>query len=151
MFFDPKRNYWCTCLCSKSLQRWREKNNIDLDRMKECKHNFFSPRALMAHLKEKGDDDYHLATKHYLEILYPSCAYRVFISLVTARRGVNNLANNRGVATNGGAADKEVPQKKITAKMRIAVGVVPQGEQVAVGVLVPQGKHRGVTTKGGGC
>ncbi len=145
--FDPECNHWCTCPCSTSLQPWREKNNIDLDGMKECNHEFFSPRALMAHLKEKGDNDYHLATRHSLEILYPSCAYGVFISSVTARRGVNNLANNRGVATKGGAADKEIPQGEITAKMRIAVGVVPQGEQVAVGV-VPQGEHRGVATKG---
>jgi hypothetical protein len=71
--FYPEKNPWCTCPCLKSLQPWREKNNIDLDGMKECQHKFFCPRALMTrHLEKLGENgDYHLATRHYLEILYP--------------------------------------------------------------------------------
>ena len=37
---DPEKNPWCTCPCSKALQPWRDKNNIDLGGLKECKHIF---------------------------------------------------------------------------------------------------------------
>jgi hypothetical protein len=108
--FDPVSNPCCTCPCSRAVNPWREKHNIVLYDDETCKHKWWDPWRLMDHLKGKGDI-YHLATKHYLDILYDNYFLERGKSLRTPRtKGNNGLDERGGVAEDKGAAKTDVDE-----------------------------------------
>jgi hypothetical protein len=87
----------------------------------------------MDHLRSVVDD-YCIATRHSLEILYPSFANGYFV-YSAAMRGVYILAQYRGVATNGWSTAKEDLHGGGTAETKeVPAGVFPQGGHKEVGI-----------------